>query len=254
MTLDAYPYTAASTALTATLPERYHDGGKDALITRLRHPDTIADLTTAIAHGERGWENIVGGVGWEAILIASTYDHRFEGETLAAIAARLEVSPAQALVHVLLEEDLVVTMIEFSMDETDVERVLLDQWCSIGTDGLAPGFGGNPHPRMYGAFPRVLGRYVRDRRLFPLEEAVRKMTSLPAATFRIPHRGIIREGWVADIVVFEPTTVGDRLDYAQPQQTPSGLRWVIQKGRIVCADGHHIGGRVGERLEQLQCA
>jgi N-acyl-D-aspartate/D-glutamate deacylase len=154
----------------------------------------------------------------------------------------------RALVHVLLEEELDVWMVVFLMDEADVERILADEHTSIGTDGAPPGTGGKPHPRTFGAFPRVLGRYVRERGLLTLEEAVRRMTSLAADTFGIADRGRLVAGAVADLVVFDPMTVAGDANYEDPVHAPRGVRTVLQGGTPAVVDGRFVGGRHGERL------
>ncbi len=248
VTQDAYPYTAGSTSLSATLPRRYHDGGRAAVVRRLQAPDAVDELRTAIERGEPGWENLAASAGWDGILIASTRDHRFEGATIAEIAAERGWEPVRALVHVLLEEELEAWMVVFLMDEGDVERILADPHTSIGTDGAPPGTGGKPHPRTFGTFPRMLGRYVRERGLLTLEEAIRRMTSLAADTFGIADRGRVVAGAVADLVVFDPLTVADDPDYRDPVRAPRGVRMVLQGGALAVAGGAFVGGRHGRRL------
>ncbi len=248
VTQDMYPYRAGSTVLSAALPSRYHEGGPDALLQRLRAPDVVDDLRRAIAEGEPGWENLAKAAGWDGILIATTRDHRFEGRTLAELAVELGGDPVHALVHVLLEEQLAASMIVFLMDERDIERVLGDPWTSIGTDGLPPGLGGKPHPRTFGTFPRVLGEYVRERGVLSLPEAIRRMTSLAAETFGIADRGRVARGFVADLVLFDAQSVSDDLDYREPVRNPRGIRLVMQAGRVVYEDGRYRGPRAGVRL------
>ncbi len=248
VTQDAYPYRAGSTSLSATLPPRYHDGGADALLERLRAPEAHDDLRRAIDGNEPGWENLAKAAGWDGILIATTRDHRFEGRTIAQLAAELDTDPVGAVVHVLLEEGGNAAMILFLMDEDDIERILADPHTSIGTDGAPPGLGGKPHPRTFGTFPRILGEYVRERGVLPLAGAIRRMTSLAADTFGLVGRGRIAEGCAADLVVFDPRTIGDDLDYQDPVRPPHGIRFVVQSGTIVCEDGGYRGGRFGSRL------
>lgn len=251
ITQDAYPYTAGSTTLSATLPQNYHEGGPEGVLRRLRAPGALEKLRTAIECGEPGWDNLAKSAGWNGILVVSTRDHRFEGRTIAEVAAELGFDPVRALIYILLEEQLNAWMVAFLMDENDVERILADPSTSIGTDGAPPGTGGQPHPRTFGTFPRILGRYVRERRVLSLEEAVRRMTSLAADTFGIPMRGRIVSGAVADIVVFDPRTVADRCDYLDSVRTPEGIRMVLQGGTVVVEDGRFIGGRHGSRLRPV---
>ena len=248
ITQDAYPYTAGSTTLSATLPKAYHAGGHEVTLRRLLAAGAVEELRSAFEHGEPGWENFAKSAGWNGILIVSTADHRFEGRTIAELATELACDPVRALVHVLLEEKLNAWMVVFMMDENDVERILSDSFTSIGTDGSPAGTGGKPHPRTFGTFPRVLGRYVRERRVLTLEEAVRRMTSLAADTFGIADRGTIVAGAVADIVVFDAQTVADDCDYLDSIRSPRGIRMVLQGGSIVVDDARFIGGRHGKRL------
>lgn len=248
VTQDMYPYRAGSTNLSATLPARYHDGGPTAVLERLRAPGALDDLRRAVADGEPGWENLAKLAGWDGILIATTRDHRFEGRTLHELAVEMATDPVDALVRVLLEEELVASMVVFMMDEPDIERILADPHTSIGTDGVPPGIGGKPHPRTFGTFPRVLGEYVRARGVLALPEAIRRMTSLAADTFGIPGRGRIAAGYAADLVLFDAGTIADDLDYRDPVRMPKGIHLVLQAGRVVCEGGRYLGGRAGTRL------
>ena len=248
ITQDAYPYTSGSTGLAATLPKSYHVGGQEAVLRRLRAPDAVEALREAMDRGEAGWENLAKAAGWSGILIVSTGDHRFEGRTLAELASDLACDPVSALVHILVEQELNAWMVVFMMDENDVERILSDPFTSIGTDGAPAGTGGNPHPRTFGTFPRILGRYVRERGVLPLEEAIRRMTSLAADTFGIGGRGRIVAGAVADIVVFDASIVADDCNYLDSVRAPLGIRTVLQGGNVVVADGRFTGGRHGSRL------
>jgi N-acyl-D-amino-acid deacylase len=148
----------------------------------------------------------------------------------------------------LRAERLQVSMIAFTMDERDVTTVLGSPWTMIGTDGLPPGVGGRPHPRLTGTFPRVLGRYVRDRAVLTLPEAVRRMTSLPAEVFGLADRGVIRPGAIADLVALDPDRVADTGGYDDPLRPPTGLAWVRQAGTLVVDQNRWLGRRSGARL------
>jgi len=168
--------------------------------------------------------------------------------TLREVARELDIAPFHALVRVLVEERLEATMTIFLMDEGDVERVIADAHTAIGSDGALSGARGKPHPRLFGTFPRVLARYVRERRTLSLEEAIRKMTGLPAHIFRLPDRGTIAAGNVADLVAFDRAAVADDLDYRDPVRQPHGIAWVMQRGRTVVRNQRYIGARDGKRL------
>jgi N-acyl-D-amino-acid deacylase len=245
---DVYPYTAGSTILVTLLPPEAHDGGDAAILRRLEDPAAVARLKAAVESDRTDFENIIGMAGYENIVISGTQSGNFEGQSLQEAAEQLGIDPFDALVHILRSEALRATMIVFMMDEGDVERVLSDPHTVIGSDGAPPGFGSKPHPRTFGTFPRTIARYVRERGLLSLEEAVHKMTGLPSQIFRIPDRGRIAPGFVADLVAFEAARVSDDLDYRDPVRRPIGIRWVMQRGEIVVQDGEYLGVRRGMRL------
>ncbi len=243
---DVYPYTASSTMLTATLPAEFLAGDERTLLNRLTSSTGRDELAEAFAAGRPGWQH--HGGGWDHVLVATTASHTDEGRTLAHIAAERGVDPVDALIEILVREKLRASMVHFSMHEHDLEAALADSHTMIGSDGLPPGTGGKPHPRLFGTFPRLLGRYSRDRAILDLPEAVRRMTALPAHEFRIPARGRIAPGYVADLVAFDPATVTDVGDYQDPAHPPHGIPWVCQAGRTVVDNGAHLGGRHGSRL------
>jgi len=245
---DVYPYLAGSTNLSAVLPPGFQAGGAEATLARLRDDSALPRLAAQIADGAPGSENFVKEAGYDGILIATTPSGRFAGMTLREVARELDIAPFHALVRVLVEERLEATMTIFLMDEGDVERVIADAHTAIGSDGALSGARGKPHPRLFGTFPRVLARYVRERRTLSLEEAIRKMTGLPAHIFRLPDRGTIAAGNVADLVAFDRAAVADDLDYRDPVRQPHGIAWVMQRGRTVVRNQRYIGARDGKRL------
>ncbi len=245
---DVYPYVAGSTALHAVLPPAFHAGGPEATLARLRDEATLRRLASELANGAPGFENLLEHAGYDGVLIATTGSGRFEGMTLTEVAAALELPPFDALVRVLVEERLEATMTIFMMNDDDVERVMTDDYTAIGSDGAFAGAGGKPHPRLFGTFPRVLGPYARERRTLSLENAIYKMTGLPARIFRLADRGTLDSGKVADVVAFDAGTVSDDLDYRDPVRSPRGIAWVMQRGRIVARENRYLGPRCGERL------
>lgn len=245
---DVYPYTASSTMLTATLPTSFLAGSAQDTMARLNSPAGRDELTAGIEGGLPGWENHVGGAGWDGILISTTDSHADEGETLSEIASRRGVEPVDALIEILVREELQASMVVFSMREDDLEAALADERTMIGSDGLPPGTGGKPHPRLFGTFPRVLGRYSRERAVLSLPEAIRRMTSLPAAAFGIPERGVLAGGYVADLVAFNADEVTDVGDYRDPVHPPVGIPLVMQGGTVVVENGTYCGPRSGARL------
>ncbi len=248
ITKDVYPYPAGSTMLTALLPPAFLADGDEAVLARLESPDWLGRLAASMEQGLPGWDRHRQAAGWDRVLISTTASHRYEGRTVWELAAILDEPPLDVLVRILREERLHASMVTFSMDERDVYAAFADADTMVGSDGLPPGSGGKPHPRLFGTFPRILGAYVRRQALLPLGEAVRRMTALPAQVFRIPDRGWVRPGSVADLVAFDPETVDHETDYRDPVRLPTGIAWVMQGGRMV-VDGHrYLGPRRGHRL------
>src|SRR5882757_4679443 len=200
ITKDVYPYTAGSTMLTALLPPPFLADGDEGVLARLESPEQLRQLATIMETGLPGWDSHQRAAGWDGILVSTTGSQRYEGATIAELARTLDLPPLDVLVRILREERLQASMVLFAMCEDDVRTALADTDTMIGTDRLPPGSGGKPHPRVFGTFPRVLGEYVRANEVLPLGEAVRRMTSLPPRWFRIPERGLVRPGYVADLL------------------------------------------------------
>lgn len=250
---DAYPYVASWTELATLLPSRVRDGGDDAALARLRDPDqaTAAALAMELARDPE-----LGGDGWETVLITGVSGERnadVAGLRLDALARRWRTTPARAAIRLLIEEEMRVESAFFSMSEDDVAAVYSAEFCCVGSDASARAFSGItargvPHPRTYGTFPRVFGRYVRQRHVFDVAEAVRRMTSLPAALFGLRDRGTIAIGSHADLVVFDPERIVDRATYENPFVPPEGIRDVFVNGRPVLRDGALTGARPGRVL------
>jgi N-acyl-D-amino-acid deacylase len=252
VTFDQYPYAAGSTFLSALLPPWAHDGGTAALLARLRDPESRRRLADALAQPGR-WENFVYACGWDAVQVAAvrTEANRWcEGRRLPEIAQARGQSPAEALFDLLVEEDAAATMIVFWGEETRITEAMRHPLQMVGSDGI---FGGKPHPRLYGTFPRVLGPYVRNGTL-RLEDAVRRMTAAAAHRFGLVGRGLLVPGAWADVVVFDPATIADRATYEAPHQYPVGIRHVLVNGVPVVRDGEVTGARPGRVLRWRQSA
>ena len=247
---DIYPYTAGSTMLTACLPPWFQDGGNPGVLRRLDDPASIERLRVDMEQISMDWENMALGAGWEGIVVSSTGDHRFEGRSIAQIAEEEGLDPLDALVHVLREEQLQATMTVHQMSEADVITALEDPFTMVGSDGLPPGTGGRPHPRMYGTFPRILGRFHRELGVLSAGDAVRRMTSLPASTFGLTDRGVIARGAKADLVAFAPAEVHDTATFEDPVRFPQGVPWVMLNGDVVVEGSAYVGGRHGRRLKR----
>jgi len=231
VTCDQYPYAAGSTLMGAILPPWVHDGGPAAALARLRDPAARArmraDMTAPPPHK---WDNFWAWTGPDGIVISDLPSGRrpgLAGQTVRAAADGAD--PLEFALDLLADEALGVGMISHSQSEAVVERLLTKPYVNVCTDGL---LGGRPHPRAYGTYPRILGRYVREKGLLPLEEAVRKMTSQAASALGLAG-GVIAPGQSADLVVFDPATIEDRATFADPTRPPVGIARVIVRGRIV---------------------
>jgi N-acyl-D-amino-acid deacylase len=253
LTFDIYPYTAGSTMFLAILPPWALEGGVEKTLQRLGDPSLRRRIREQFltppppdAEGP-SWENYVNYVGWENIKISSVESVKNQpwvGKSVAQIASIQGKDPAETAFDLLVEEEGRIGMILFSMEEEKMVLGLRHPMGMICTDGL---LGGRPHPRVYGTFPRVLGRYVRERKDMSLEEAVRKMTSLPARRLGLGDRGVIAERKAADLVIFDPETVIDRATYENPRQYPEGIEEVIVNGVLSVEKGRFtglLGGRV----------
>ncbi|UPK74003.1 D-aminoacylase [Nocardioidaceae bacterium SCSIO 66511] len=233
---DVYPYTAGSTTLHAMLPPWAAANGIPAMLDRLRVPEVRARIRADIATGLQGWENTVGSNGgWHSIVVASSpAEPAYEGESVAELARLRGDDPVDFVCDALAANSGSVSIISRSMHEDDVRRVLANPLSMIASDGVPRP--GKPHPRWAGTFVRVLGRYVRHEGLLPIETAVHKMTGMPAARFGIEGRGVIEDGAVADLVVWDSATVRDAATYDDPLARPRGVSTVIVAGRPVVVD------------------
>jgi N-acyl-D-amino-acid deacylase len=254
---DMYPYTAGGTALAAAIPPRFHVGGPEALLDRLADPGQRRQMAAAIRERSDEFENLylAAGGGEGILFFVDLHDGTpAAGRRLAEVAADLGLDEPEALLEIVAR-DPGTGAAYFIIDDDNVRLGLRQPWVSIGSDAQAhqaiPPFADEAtHPRAYGTFARVLGRYCRDEGLFPLEEAVRRMTSLPADNLRLTDRGRIVSGAFADIAVFDPATVVDRATYEDPHRYAEGVRHVLVNGRVVVADGELTHQTPGRRLRR----
>jgi N-acyl-D-amino-acid deacylase len=246
---NVYPYTRGNNDLVSIVPPWAHEGGKAALIARLRDSAVRERLKREIRSGLPGWYNHYTAVGgdWGRMLISghlSPGNRQFQGQTMDAIIAAKTAGRTPApdaldvLFELLIEENGSVSTIYAHHTEEDMNLALVQPWCSIGSDGLAlavdgPLRRGHPHPRSFGTFPRVLGEYVRNRGLLRLEDAVRKMTSLNANKAGLTDRGLIRTGQFADVTIFSPELVLDHSTYLEPFNYGTGIEWLVVNGQVV---------------------
>ncbi|WP_129840120.1 D-aminoacylase [Streptomyces sp. RFCAC02] len=246
VTADVYPYTASSTGLVSRLPAWAVDGGVEPTLARLADPP-VREKIAAELRARFGRD-----IDPEGVVIAALPEGRYSGSvgrSLADIGRAEGTDPAEAALRVLEHHRLGVGIVNHAMSEADVETVLRHPWVSVASDGwvMTAERTGRPHPRSFGTFSRVLGRYVRERGVLPLEEAVRRMTSLPAARIRAADRGVLRVGAAADIAVFDAATVTDRATYEEPWQLSTGFSTVLVNGVAALLDGAltpHRAGRV----------
>lgn len=251
-----YPYTAGGTGLLAVLPGWAQEGGRERAIERLKDPAQRARIRRDIETTTDGWENLVAAAGFEGIQIASLppgADPSPLGKRLSHIAADRGADPWTTMFDLLVEHDGRVGALYHMMSEEDVRTAMQYGFVMVGTDAAAlrpeGELGrGQPHPRAYGTYPRILGRYVREQQVVTLRDVVARMTSLPARAFGIPRRGLVREGYYADLVVFDPATVMDRATYEQPHQYPAGIEYVVVNGVVTVTPQGHTGARAGRPL------
>jgi N-acyl-D-aspartate/D-glutamate deacylase len=256
---NVYPYTRGNNNLASIVPPWAHEGGTAKLLARLKDPKERERMKKDIRGGIPGWYNHYTAVGgdWSRMLVSGK--GKYEGLTMdrvLAVRTRGKTPAPDALdvlFDVLIEEGGSVPTVYAHHTEKDMNLALLQPWCSVGSDGSAlategPLRAGNPHPRNFGTFPRVLGVYVRERKLLGLEDAVRKMTSLNAAKLGLRDRGLVREGMWADLTVFDPGRVVDRSTYTAPFRYNEGIEYVIVNGQLVLERGKHTGARPGRAL------
>jgi N-acyl-D-amino-acid deacylase len=257
---DVYPYAASSTFMTALLPEWVHDGGIAKFLQRISDPVIRARILAENSRPGDRWETTHGAIGWDEIMIATCPSPEAEGSSLADLAARRRKPAADAMLDLLVEHDGAVSVVLFTQAEHNVQKALKQPYVMIGSDslGLSGGPGphtGRPHPRMYGTFPRVLGKYVRDARLFSHEDAIAKMTGMPAAKLDLRLRGLVREGYFADLALFDPETVCDQATFEDPHRYPSGIPYVIVNGNVAVDAGRfnsRSAGRILRRTSATQ--
>src|SRR4051812_12119139 len=254
---DVYPYTAASTALTACLPPWALEGGMERMLERLRDPATRERLKREIMADSSDWENIhLGSGGGAGVLISSVVHPELEGlqgKRINEIAVEQKKDDLDALFDLILADHGETSAIYFMMSEDDLRAAMRSPFVAICTDSGARAIDGplstaKGHPRGWGSYPRILSRYVRDEHLLTLEEAVHKMTGLSAARVGLKDRGTLREGAFADIAIFDPQTVRDRSTFEQPNQYPEGIPFVIINGQISVDNGQRTKALAGHVL------
>jgi dihydroorotase/N-acyl-D-amino-acid deacylase len=256
VTADQYPYIASATSLSAPIPPKFHAGGTNAFIARLKDPTQRAAIKAEIGQKIGGFENMFKGVGGaQGILVTSLLNpelqKKYQGNRLSEIATSENKEPLDALMDLVIADRDNVGAVYFSMSEDDVKYAMKQPWVSVGTDfgGVAPDgplaqFGG--HPRGYGSFPRILGRYVREEKLLRLEEAIRKFTSLAAQRVGLAQRGLIRPDYFADITIFNPDIVADVATFEKSAQISTGIEYVFVNG-VLAVEHEKVTPETGGR-------
>ena len=254
ITADMYPYEAGATGLSSCFPPWAHEGGLRATLARLRDAEQRNRIRDEMARPGTDWENLYEAAGTpEGIVLVAFKNERLKpltGRTLAQIAAERGADPRDVAMDLVLEDESRVGMVIFMASVENLRREIGLPWMSFGSDAgsLAPEgvfLKSQPHPRSYGTFARVLGRFVRDERAAPLEDAVRRMTGFPAANLKLDRRGLLRPGYFADVVVFDPARVADHATYTEPHVYATGVAHVLVNGASVLRDGEHTGARPG---------
>jgi N-acyl-D-aspartate/D-glutamate deacylase len=252
---NVYPYTAGQNNLASIIPPWAHDGGREQLLKRLRDTSARRRMHQQILNGLPNWYNhyLATGDGWGGMLLVSLRNDRnkpFQGKRMSELIAARGGDPVEVLFDVLLEENGSVPTVFFHHSEPDMQLIMKQPWTSIGSDGSAVSIDGptgrsHPHPRYYGTFPRVLGRYVRELKVVSLPEAVKKMSSMNADKLGIKDRGRLVEGMWADIAIFDAATVSDRATFENPHQYPVGIPYVIVNGVVTIDQERHTGALAG---------
>lgn len=252
---DVYPYTASCTSLDSVMPPWAREGGKEAVIRHAKDSSLRHKLAAEMETPSQEWEASAAEVGWDKIVVIdlkSEKNRRFENSSISEIAKALGKDPADVVLDLIVEEENHVYAVFHEMSEDDVITVLTNPLAAIGSDGCAesaygPRSGSAVHPRSFGTFPRVLRRYVMEKGLLSLEEAIRKMTSLPASRLGFADRGVLAPGMAADVVVFDPERIRDVATFQDPRRYPEGIDYVLVNGMVTIEEGEHTkerGGRV----------
>ncbi|WP_293645710.1 N-acyl-D-amino-acid deacylase family protein [Sphingopyxis sp. RIFCSPHIGHO2_12_FULL_65_19] len=256
ITTDMYTYTAGATGLDAAMPTWVQAGGLEEWIKRLKDPAIRARVAAEMKQPGSDWENLYFGAGADKMILSGFKSDALKpltGKTLAEVAAMRGKSPEETAMDLVVEDGSRVGTVYFLMSEDNVRKQIQLPWMSFGSDAASQATEGvflksGAHPRTYGNFARLLGRYVRDEKLIPLEQAIYRLTTLPATNLRIADRGALKPGYYADVVVFDPATIGDRSTFEKPHQYSVGMRDVFVNGVGVLRNGEHSGATPGRAV------
>ncbi len=257
VTADMYAYTAAGTGLDACLPPWTEDGGYPALFKRLRDQATREKIKPEVQKPTNSWENLyLDAGGPEHILLVAFKSDKLKpltGKTLAEVARTRGKDPIDTMMDLIAEDESRIGTIYLLMSEDNVKKELAKPWISFGSDEASqapepPFTKSNPHPRAYGNFARVLGKYARDEKVLSVSDAIHRLSGLPATNLGLDHRGFLKDGMFADVVVFDPATIADRATFDKPHQYAVGMKHVFVNGAQVIKDGEHTGAKPGRAL------
>jgi len=252
VTCDVYPYTAGSTSLTTLLPPWALEGGISQTLEKLGDSDSRERIKAELREEQDDWDNLVASTGWDSVYISSLNredDANLAGKNILEVSESRGIDPEDFMMDLLLEQDGKVSMVFFHMAGSDVEQVIRWGRSLIASDSLHDQ-AEKPHPRLYGTFPHVLARYVREKKMLTLEDAVRKMTSFPAGRFKLGKRGLISPGYAADLVVFDPETILDTATYEDPKHFPEGISHVLVNGKKAVEAGSLLKTGAGTVIER----
>ncbi len=254
ITADMYTYPAGGTGLSAAMPPWVQEGGHEEFMARLKDPETRKKVYAEMSTPTDAWENMFLMSGSADNVILSAFKSEalrpLQGKTLGEVSKTRGTDPINTIIDLIIEDNSRVEAIYFTMTEENLERQLQQPWVCIGSDASSQAPEGvflnsRPHPRAYGTFARYLGKYVRERGVLPLEEAIRKITSMPATNLRLKQRGYLKPGYYADVVVFDPASIQDHATFEDPQVYATGVSHVVVNGTPVIIDGEHTGATPG---------
>lgn len=253
ITADMYTYAAGATGLDATMPHWVQEGGHRAWVERLKNPSIRKRVVQEMSAPSDEWESSFLAAGPEKILLVGFRNEGLKpltGKTLAEVAAMRGRPPVETIIDLIIEDDSRVSAVYFTMSEDNVRKEIALPWVSFCSDGasMAPEgvfLASGTHPRAYGTFARLLGKYVREEKVIPLHEAIRRLTSLPAKNLKLDRRGLLAPGYMADVVVFDPARIQDHATFGRPHQYATGVHHVFVNGVQVIKDGEHTGARPG---------
>jgi N-acyl-D-amino-acid deacylase len=252
-----YKYTAGGTGLDACLPPWTEDGGYPALFKRLRDPATREKIKAQVQTPSDEWENMyLAAGGPEHILLSQFKSEKLKpltGKTLAEVAKMRGKDPIDTAMDLIAEDGSRIGTIYFMISEDNIKKELAEPWISFGSDEASQAPEGvflksNPHPRAYGNFARVLGKYVREEKVLPMSDAIHRLSGLPATNLGLDHRGFLKDQMFADVVVFDPTTITDHATFEKPHQYATGVKHVFVNGVQVIKNGEHTGAKPGRAL------